>query len=145
MGSDAGEIAGKLSDKSETGRDGFLDDRQRRVIPFIVAAPTIEEGCRRAEITTTCFYAWLRDPAFAQELRATRDAVVSDAMDNLKQHVTKAVDELAKLLDSQSENIRRKAASDIISFVTKWRELGEIEGRLESIERLVLERRTYKP
>lgn len=132
-------------DETKSGNNGKLTDNQLRVIPFIVAAPSIEQGCREANISTTIFYRWLREPTFAAELKATRDAVVSDAMDNLKQHVTKAVDELAKLLDSQSENIRRKAASDIISFVTKWRELGEIEGRLESIERLVLERRTYKP
>ncbi len=56
MDSGTDESAGKLPDKTETGKDGFLDDRQRRAIPFIVAAPTIEEGCRRAEIKTTCFY-----------------------------------------------------------------------------------------
>jgi len=30
--------------------NGALTDRQRRVIPFLLEAPSIEEGCKRARV-----------------------------------------------------------------------------------------------
>ena len=126
----------------ELGKD--LSERQRRLIPFIVSANTIEEGCRQAGISTVTFYSYLRDPLFTEELRKARDAAVAEAMESLKAATTKAVDKLVALLDSQDEGIRRKAAVDVLTFISKWREFHEIEDRLVYIERLALERRTYR-
>lgn len=120
-----------------------LPEKQRRLIPFIVNAHTIEQGCRDAGITATTFYEYLKIPSFAQELRKARDGAVSEAMETLKNATTKAVSELVSLLDSKDENVRRRASVDILTFVTKWREFNEIEDRLVSIERVIVERRSY--
>ncbi len=129
--------------QTETGINSNLPEKQRRLIPYIVNAHTIEQACRDAGVTTTTFYAYLKDPAFASELRKARDSAVAEAMDTLKNATTKAVTELVALLDSDDENIRRRTSVDILTFVTKWREFNEIEDRLKSIEKIVVERRTY--
>ena len=36
--------------------DGRLTERQRRVIPFLLASPSTEEACRRARINKTTVY-----------------------------------------------------------------------------------------
>jgi len=125
-------------------KNNQLPEKQRRLIPFIIGSHTLEDGCRKAGITTTTFYDYLKDPLFAEELKKARESMVSEAMEALKSSATKAVNELVKLLDSQDENTRRKAAVDILSFMTKWRELNEVEGRLVAIEKIVLERRIYQ-
>jgi hypothetical protein len=53
-----------------------LTDRQRRVIPFLLASPSIEEACRRARINKTTVYEWLKDETFRGELKNQRDAVI---------------------------------------------------------------------
>jgi hypothetical protein len=48
-----------------------------------------------------------------------------------------------ELVNSESEEIARKAATSVIEMVLKLRESEEVEQRLESIEKIVLERRSY--
>lgn len=134
-----------MSNLTETERNGQeVTEKQRRAIPFLIAAKDVESGCRNAGITTTCFYTWCRDDAFSGALQAARNEFVTDAMNTLKSHVGKAVDELAKLLASKNEEIRRKAANNIIELSLRWHEAGEIEDRLEEIERIIIERRSYR-
>lgn len=86
----------------------------------------------------------MKENAFSGALQAARNEFVNDAMENLKRHVGAAVDELAKLLNSKNEEVRRKTANNIIELSLRWREAGEIETRLEEIERIIIERRTYR-
>ncbi len=60
------------ANKSDSVISGQLPVKQRRLIPYIVNAHTIEQGCRDAGITATTFYEYLKSPAFAQELRKAR-------------------------------------------------------------------------
>jgi len=41
-----------------------LTDWQRKVIPFSLASPSIEEACRQARINKTTVYEWLPDEEF---------------------------------------------------------------------------------
>jgi len=121
-----------------------ITEKQKRAIPFLIASKDVENGCKTAGITTTCFYTWMKGEAFAKALHEARNEFVNEAMEKLKKHVGQAVDELAKLLDSSNEEIKRKTANNIIELSLRWREAGEIETRLEQIERIIIERRTYR-
>jgi len=122
-----------------------LPEKQRRVIPFIISHNTVEEACRQAKISTVSYYNWLRDcPDFAEAIRDARNELVAESMEKLKSNVSLAVDELVSLLESSNEEIKRKSANDIINLALRWREMGEVESRLESIEKIILERRIYR-
>jgi hypothetical protein len=58
--------------------------------------------------------------------------------------MTKAANTLVSLLDEKGGELRRRTANDLIGHVLKARELEELEERLEQVERVVLERKTYK-
>jgi hypothetical protein len=122
-----------------------LNQKQLRVIPFMVAAKDIESGCRAAGISTTCYYDWMKNcPAFAEELDRQRNNLITDAMSKLRSGVGRSVDRLLELVNSESEEIARKSATSIIEMVLKLRESEEVEQRIESIEKIVLERRSYR-
>lgn len=131
-----------MSDSTTKSDD--LSDRQQRALPFLAGSPNIRDGCRKAKITTETYYRWLRQDSFSTALKAQRDSLVSDAMAKLKVNIGKAVDVLVKLLKSENDFLKRQVANDIIGHVLKYRELQEIEDRLETVERIVLERRTYR-
>jgi transposase len=113
--------------------------RQTRVIPYLLDAPSIEEGCKRAKVSKVTVYAWLKQENFRQELKRQRDELIRGALDSLKANVGKATETLVKLLDSKSEPIRARAAEDIIEFAQKAIEHEELEKRIEALEQRLLQ------
>ena len=111
-----------------------LNDRQLRVIPFLLASPSIEEACRRAKINKTTVYDWLKDENFRQELKQQRDAIIEQALDSLKANLVKATETLVKHLNSTRETISIGAAERIIEFTQKSLEHEELERRIEALE-----------
>jgi Transposase len=120
--------------------DSALTDRQRRVIPYLLASPSTEEACRRARINKTTVYEWLKDENFRKQLKSQRDAVIERALDSLKANLTKATETLVKHLDSDHENISIRAAESIIEFTQKALEHEELERRIEALEAKVIQR-----
>lgn len=125
-------------------RNNGLTDRQLRVIPFLLEAPSIEEGCKRAKVSKATVYAWLKEEPFREELRKQREEVVRGALETLKANVGKATEALVKLLDSEKEGIQARAAEDIIEFTQKAVEQEELEKRVAALEELMRERRTSR-
>lgn len=121
-----------------------LSNRQVLAISHILNSPSIEEACKKARISRATFYTWLKDENFKAELKRQRDEVIRNALDRLKSAITKAVEELIKLTDAKREEVRRLACNDIITHTLKSIEIEDIEQRLDKVERIVLERISYK-
>lgn len=121
-----------------------LNEKQLRAIPYLLSGKDVENACRAANISTTTFYNWLRNPIFKKELDKQRTNLITDAMTKLRSGVVAAVDRLLALVHSESEEIARKSATSVIEMVLKLRESEEVEQRLESIEKIILERRSYR-
>jgi len=119
-----------------------LTNRQLLAINHIIASPTIEEACRRAKISKGSLYTWLKEKSFSEELKRQRDEVVKDSLARLKTAITRAVEELIKLMDSPKPELRRLACKDILEYALKSIELEDIEGRIDQLEsRVSRERR----
>ena len=116
------------------GRKDMLTANQLRVIPHLLASPSVEDGCKKARIGKTRLYEWLKDDAFKEELRRQRAMVVENALGTLKANVTKATETLVKLLDSEKEAIQARAAEDIIEFTQKAMESEDLEKRVAGLE-----------
>lgn len=117
-----------------------LSDRHLRVIPHLLAAPSIEEGCKQAKVGKATLYKWLKNETFRDEIRRLRQEIVTGALENLKANVTKATEALVGLLDSQNETIRHRTAKDIIEFTQRAIENENLEERIENLERKMNER-----
>ena len=116
-----------------------LTDRQLSAISHLIAAPSIEQGCKRARVSKAAVYEWLKNESFKVELKRQRDELIERALDSLKVNVTRATETLVKLLDSKSEPIRARAAEDIIEFAQKAIEHEEMEKRIEALEERLLQ------
>ncbi len=116
-----------------------LSGRQLRVIPYLLVSSSIEEGCKRAQVSKGAVYEWLKDESFRQELKRQRDAVIERGLDSLKANLTKATDTLVKHLDSKRENISIRAAESIIEFTQKALEREELERRIEALEERLMQ------
>lgn len=121
-----------------------LSDKQRQALTHFVSCASIERGCKEAGISRESYYRWLENPLFKKELDSLREQSMSEAVDGLKYSMKVACQTLVSLCDDIEcpHAVRRGAASDIISHVMKWREIQEIETRLEALERLTAQRQT---
>lgn len=107
-----------------------LSDKQLRVIPHLLAAPSIEEGCKQAKVGKAPVYEWLKNETFRDELRRHRQEIVT----TLKANITSATEALVGLLDSQNESIKHRTDRDVIEFVVKTTENESMEERIEALE-----------
>lgn len=115
-----------------------LTRRQRAVLPHLLTTPSLEEGCRKARVSKTTVYAWLKEPAFQAEVKRLRQALVDEAFDRLKAGLTQAVDKLLELLHVEGQlGIQLRAAQTLLEYGTKAIELQEMENRLEALEQEV--------
>ena len=112
-----------------------LTERQQKAIPFIVGASTYTKGLTEAQVSRKTFYAWIKVPEFKQELVRQREQVAEAALGVLEQNLTRAVEALAGLLDTEDERLRRQAANDIIEHFLNYRQTKNLAERLEALER----------
>ena len=73
-----------------------LSNRQKHAVPLVLAARSIEEGCRAAGIAKRTWYNWMRDEALKEAVSLYREQVISDALERLKSAVAFAVEEYAR-------------------------------------------------
>lgn len=121
-----------------------LNNKQLKAIPILIGSDTVEEAAKQIGVARTTICGWLRQDEFNAAVATARKKLLDKAMNKLTNASMKAVITLEKLLDAESEAVRRAAANDILGHSLKYRELREIEERLESVEKVVLERRTYR-
>lgn len=115
--------------------DNRLTPRQIKALPYFAACLSVERASKEANISKDTFYKWIKEPSFKAELERLRNAIVDDAINQLKISTTKASETLASLLEREDyPAIQRAAANDILSHVMKFMELKEIEVRLTALE-----------
>ena len=127
--------------KRNKAKDVKLTGRQLKAIPYIVSNPTYEEGCKKARINRTTLYEWLKQPEFKAELEKQRDEVAAEAFGILSQSLTKAVEALTGLLDTQDERLKRLVCKDVIEHILKYREAKDLEERIAAIEQRLSEQK----
>lgn len=114
-----------------------LSGRQLRVIPYLIGAPSVEEGCKRARVSKAAVYEWLKNDNFKSEIRRQREQLTAIALDTLKASIAKATVTLVKHLDSPKEIISIRAAENIIEFGQKAFEYEKLEARIAELEERV--------
>jgi len=125
-------------------KDNTLSIKQFKAVTLLLARHTRDEVIKEIEVSTETLYRWLRDPAFKEELARQQNIIIEAALTILRANMTRAAETLVGLLDEKGGELRRRVANDIISNVLKAKELEELEERLEQVERVVLERKTYR-
>ena len=121
---------------AENGRTATteLTDRQLRALPYLVAAPTMSEGARVAEVGERTLYRWMNDDDFRRELERRRSEASELAYVELKGLMLKAVQVLGDAMEDSSSQVRVRAAQTALSVGLKATELKDIQKRLDLLD-----------
>ena len=87
-----------------------LSSKQIKAIPYLLAGPTIEIGCQKANISKSQYYEWIKDDDFKTELYRQRNELISQALNLLSSAMIGAVATLIRLLNSKNQHVQRLAA-----------------------------------
>ncbi|MDA8086738.1 MAG: hypothetical protein M0Z75_08570 [Nitrospiraceae bacterium] len=111
-------------------RQTELTAKQLKAIPAILAARTVTDGCRAAKISRETFYAWLQEPAFKAEYMRQTGAMIDTARESLRSIAGQAVEVLRKLLSSDQDSVRLRAAQSIIEATLNLKRDQAVSGTL---------------
>ena len=121
----------------KSNKMGKLTERQLKAVPHIIGSPTYSKAAKKAGVSQKTLYEWLKIPEFKQELTEQRKQIADEAFCALEQSLTKAVEALTELLDTEDERLRRLVSNDIIEHILKHKENEELEERIKAIEEKV--------
>ena len=122
-----------------------LTHRQITALPFIISAPTLAEGARRAGLARTTIYRWMEDDHFRARFERLRDEALSLAQAEMKGVALKGAMVLAEMLDDPSSDIRLRAAQTAVSAGFKIDEQSDIKKRIERVSEALDLQRSRKP
>ena len=123
-----------------------LSPGQQKLLAALVGDPDVQAAARVAGVSRPTAYRWLSDAAFRDELARQRNAVLSLALESVKTYATRAVAELARLLDAPDDRLRRLICNDVLGHALKVRELEDLERRIVALEKVTKdnERRRHR-
>lgn len=121
---------------AENGTTGptVLTDRQLGSLPYLVAAPSISEGARRAEVGLRTLYRWMNDDDFQSELERQRSEAAELAYVELRGLMLKAVHVLGEAMEDESPQVRLRAAQTALGVGLRATELKDIQKRLDLLD-----------
>jgi len=118
----------------------MLNAKQKKLIPLIIKLGSIDQACKKTDISRHTYYDWLKDKEFAQELKLQQDQIYNSALIELNNLVGDAVNTYRELLSSDDESIKFRAASAILENRLKLVESKELKERIEALEVLAQEK-----
>jgi len=113
-----------------------LSPRKRRAVLALMECGSVARAAEQVGVSRQALHRWIKEPEFAQALREASGARFVEASRRLDALLMQAIDELEKLLHSESEQQRRLTADSVISHAIRIRELTEIESRITALEKI---------
>jgi len=116
-----------------------LTARQRRMIAAMLASKNIGEACETVQVGRSTLTRWLNDDRFINALRKAQGEAITHAGSRLIAAQEAAINTLIELADqAKNEGVKRAAANDLLAYSLKFRDLVDIEERIDRLEKAVL-------
>ena len=114
-----------------------LTPNQLRTIAFILESDSIERAAKKAKISRSSIYLWLKNGTFKARLEKERDILFYEHLNLLRQAAGKATKVLIDLLKSEDETVKRLVAREILSQSLRITEIRSLERRISWLEEVV--------
>ncbi len=117
-----------------------LSAGQLKAIAALLATRTVEEAAKRAKVSRSTLFDWLKLERFKERLKEERETLFDEGIGALKAATRTASAKLIALLNSRNENVRRLTAKEIIGVSLKIAEVQDLEERVSKLEEMLAEK-----
>lgn len=111
-----------------------LSPRKQRAVIALVELGSVAAAADELSLSRQTLYRWLKEPEFGAALRRASGEHIEQVSRRLNSLMLQAVDELERLLSSESEQQRRLAVECILSHGARLQELTSLTERVKALE-----------
>ena len=113
-----------------------LNHKQQKAVAALLSSPNVEEAAKAVGVGERTLWRWMGEPEFAQAVTHAEAGAIDAATRRLVQLQNGAIDTLQAVLDDPkiAPSIRLRAATAVLDYLLKLRELRNIEARLGALE-----------
>jgi hypothetical protein len=124
------------------GENEQLTAPQRRTIAALLEQRDVRAAARAAKVGETTLHRWLAEPAFRAALYVAEGALIDAAVRRLLQHQDVALTVILSIMADQRypAGVRLRAATAVVDYMLKLRELRNVEERLSALEEKLAQR-----
>lgn len=116
----------------------MLTPKQNQAIVGLLSGKTIKDTATICKVKERTLYRWLEQEEFTSELKSREHEVIDAVSWRLTSLSRLACDVYKLILETEcfqpGMNVKRLAASDILGILLKYREICDIEPRLQALE-----------
>jgi hypothetical protein len=117
------------------GHGERLTRKQEQAISALLSETTLAAAAEKAGVSEMSLRRWQQNPDFRAAYHEARRQVVEKAVSQLQQSSWAASTTLVRLLGSESDSVRLRAAQTILDLANKGLEMLDFEERLSALER----------
>lgn len=122
------------------GEEIPITEQQEHLIAALLTKPTIAAAARAIGINESTARRWLKESAMKTAWLEARRQSMDHAIFALQQASTSAVTTLIKMLKSDQDAVKLRAAQIILEMGIKGIELADMEQRIEALEAAILQK-----
>ena len=113
-----------------------LSRKQESVILALLNHPTTQEAAKVAGVSDVTLWRWLQTESFQRAYLTARREAVKQAMAQIQQRTSEAVNVLNEIMKSKQEpsGVRVSAAKAIIEYAVKTLQVEDLEQRIFDLE-----------
>lgn len=110
--------------------------KKENFMQYMLTESTREKAIKKANISASTAYRWLKDPEFNQQLLELRRSMMSEVTASLQRKAMEAVNVLSEIMSDQEapDYARISAAKSILDNAYKGLDLEDTQVRLDIIE-----------
>ena len=124
-----------LPEPDEAGQGKQRKQARMAAALALAVGETVAKAAKKAGISERTVYRWSQQSSFRNRVAELRARLVSEAVGKLSKSMASAAGVLDKLLKSEDEGTRLRAARAVLELTTKLRESEELERRITELER----------
>ena len=113
-----------------------LNIRQDRFLKALLESSSVDEAAKKAKITRSTGYKYLRDDRFMEEYRTLRRDAMQQVATRLQQASVEAVNVLKEVMNDKkaSHASRVSSAKNVLDVAYRAFELDDLAARVEEVE-----------
>jgi hypothetical protein len=113
-----------------------LTAKQTKTIEALLVCRSIEATAKKANISRSTLYRWLKDETFQSEFRKAKFCLLSSAITALQRASTTAVNVLCEVMNSKETpaSTRVNASRIVLEQAIRCTELEDLEKRIADLE-----------
>ena len=118
-------------------RSEKISAKQAGLIALLLTERTIDDACKKAKVSVSTYWRWMKEPAFLAEYRKARDGILENTVAQIQSLTSEAIETLRRNMNCKVPSVEIRCATIILDQSFKGVEIMSLQNRVEELEGLM--------